>query len=405
MSSVEHAASIALLCEPNGLILETLHDGLGLVTEVQPGRPFTQIIETTGLSKALSFLAEVRAQGAAFDWPLNVHVADSIATFHFTGVVTDDNLLIVAAQTSSGLPRLCEDLMRVNHEQAEALRRVLKEHSDLARTQSEPTTVLYDELSRLNNELVNMQRQLAKQNVELERLNELKNQFLGTAAHELRSPLAIIWSYSDFLMHEISDLLSEEHLEFLSIIQSSSEFMLQMVDDLLDVSAIESGRLELTLQPTDLGALVERNVALNRVLAEKKQISLTFRVAGDLPPLLLDAAKIEQLLNNLVSNAVKFSYPSSLVEIRVTRERDRALITVQDQGQGIPADEVENLFRWFGKTSVRGTEGESSSGLGLAIAQKIVSGHLGTIWVESEVGKGSTFYVSLPIESDREFEH
>jgi signal transduction histidine kinase len=282
--------------------------------------------------------------------------------------------------------------------------KALQERSTQAYEQPGETTALLDELSRVNNQLVNLQRELAKQNAELKRLDELKNRFLGTAAHELRSPLAIIWSYSDFLMHEISDLLSEEHLEFLSIIQSSSEFMLQMVDDLLDVSVIESGRLELAPQPTDLCTLIERNVVLNRVLAEKKQIQLTFRAAGDLPLLLLDAAKIEQVLNNLISNAVKFSHPGSVVEIRITKDRDRAMVTVQDQGQGIPADEVENLFRWFGKTSVRGTEGESSSGLGLAIAQKIVLGHHGTIWVDSEVGTGSTFYVSLPLKADKELD-
>ncbi|MGD9047492.1 MAG: HAMP domain-containing sensor histidine kinase [Anaerolineae bacterium] len=404
MSSDDQAAGIALLCDPHGLLLEVLHDGLGLTEEVQAGRPFTQVIEPTGLGKALSFLAELRARGAAFDWELNVPFAETISTLYFTGVVTDDKLLIVAASTRSAVPRLCEELMHINQEQGNALRQVFKERNDLVRAQSEQSSVLYDELSRLNNELVNLQRELAKRNAELERLNELKNQFLGTAAHDLRNPLAIIWSYSDSLLYRISDLLSEEHLEFLSIIQSSSEFMLHMVDDLLDVSAIESGRLNLDLQPTDLSALVEHNVMLNRVLAEKKQIRLSFQAAGDLPTLLLDPAKIEQVLNNLVSNAVKFSYPGSSVAIRVYRNKDRALISVKDQGQGVPADEVDKLFKWFGKTSTKGTEGESSAGLGLAIAQRIVLGHQGTIWVESEAGKGSTFYVSLPTQPDWAFD-
>jgi signal transduction histidine kinase len=404
MSSSQQAAGIALLCDPHGLLAEVLHDSLGLAANVQFGRPFTQIIEPTGLGKALSFLAELRARNAAFDWELNVVTAGKIAALYFTGVVADNNLLIIAAPTSNAVPQLCEELMRINHEQANVLRQAFKERSDLARAQSEQASALYDELSRLNNELVNLQRELAKRNAELERLDELKNRFLGTAAHELRNPLAIIWSYSDFLMHEISDLLSEEHLEFLSIIQYSSDFMLHMVDDLLDVSAIESGKLNLALQATDLVALVHHNVALNRVLAEKKQIHLAFQADGDLPPLHLDPAKIEQVLNNLISNAVKFSYPASSVEIHVSRDQDRALISVRDKGQGIPAGELDNLFKWCGKTSVKGTEGESSSGLGLAIAQRIVLGHQGTIWVESEADKGSTFYVSLPIPSDQTFD-
>jgi signal transduction histidine kinase len=401
MSSDTPAEGIALLCDENGLLLEVLHDRLGLTMEAQLGRPFTQVIEPTGLGKALSFLAEVRSRGAAFDWELNVLPAGQIPTLYFTGVVTDKDLLIVAVRTSNTVPQLCEELMRINHEQANALRQAFKERGELARARAERTSGLYDDLSRLNNELVNLQRELAKRNAELERLDELKNRFLGTAAHELRNPLGIIWSYSDFLMHEISDLLSEEHLEFLSIIQYSSEFMLHMVDDVLDVSAIESGRLNLALEATDLFALVEHNVALNRVLAEKKQIRLGFHTDGNLPILYLDPAKMEQVLNNLISNAVKFSYPASSVEVRVCREKDRALISVRDEGQGIPADEVDNLFKWFGKTSVKGTEGEISSGLGLAISYKIVLGHQGTTWVESEEGKGSTFYVSLPIPSDQ----
>ncbi len=401
MSPSRPAAGVALLCDAHGLLKEVLHDGLGLTASMQPGRPFTQVIEPTGLGKALSFLAEVRSRSSAFDWEINVLPARQIATLYFTGVVTGKDLLIVAVRASNTVPQLCEELMHINHEQANALRQAFKRRGELARARAEQTLGLYDDLSRLNNELVNLQRELAKRNAELERLDELKNRFLGTAAHELRNPLGIIWSYSDFLIHEISDLLSEEHLEFLSIIQYSSEFMLHMVDDLLDVSAIESGRLNLTLESTDLFALVEHNVALNRVLAEKKQIHLGFHTDGDLPALYLDPAKIEQVLNNLISNAVKFSYPASSVEIRVSREKDRALISVRDEGQGIPTDEVDNLFKWFGKTSVKGTEGEISSGLGLAIAHKIVLGHQGAIWVESEEGEGATFYVSLPMQSDQ----
>ena len=149
------------------------------------------MIEPSGLGKALSFLAELRARGAAFDWELNVLSLAQIATLFFTGVVADGNLLIVAARTSNGVPRLCEDLMRINHEQANALRRAFKERSDLARAQPEQASGLYDELSRLNNELVNLQRELAKRNVELERLDELKNQFLGTAAHDFETRWAL----------------------------------------------------------------------------------------------------------------------------------------------------------------------------------------------------------------------
>jgi signal transduction histidine kinase len=135
-----------------------------------------------------------------------------------------------------------------------------------------------------------------------------------------------------------------------------------------------------------------------------RQIQLSFETDEDLPVLLLDPAKMEQVLNNLISNAIKFSYPGSSVEIHITKEKSQVLISVRDEGQGIPVDELDDLFKWFGKTSIKGTGGEGSTGLGLAIAQRIVLEHHGTIWVESEMGQGSTFYVSLPIQPDWAFD-
>ncbi len=177
--------------------------------------------------------------------------------------------------------------------------------------------------------------------------------------------------------------------------------MLQMVEDLLDVSAIESGRLVLSPKPTDLVALIDRNVALNTILAEGKQIRLSFQHDQSPPSVLLDPVKTEQVLNNLISNAVKFSHPGSQVAIGLDQQEDQVVISVRDEGQGIPADELDRLFKWFGRTSVRGTEGERSTGLGLAIARRIVEGHQGRMWVESQVGEGSTFYVALPIHPDQ----
>ena len=114
--------------------------------------------------------------------------------------------------------------------------------------------------------------------------------------------------------------------------------------------------------------------------------------------MMLDPVKIEQVLNNLISNAVKFSHPGSQVLIALEEKADRVVLSARDEGQGIPVEEFDRLFQWFGRTSVRGTEGERSTGLGLAIARRIVEGHQGRIWVDSEVSRGSTFHVSLPIQ-------
>jgi signal transduction histidine kinase len=139
-------------------------------------------------------------------------------------------------------------------------------------------------------------------------------------------------------------------------------------------------------------------LALNSVLAETKRIKLLLQSTGALPAIMIDPVKVEQVLNNLISNAVKFSHPGSSVEICLTLHAEEVVVSVMDEGLGIPSEELNRLFKWFGRTSVKGTEGERSTGLGLAIARRIVAGHEGRIWVDSEVGHGSTFFFSLPIE-------
>jgi two-component system, OmpR family, sensor kinase len=256
---------------------------------------------------------------------------------------------------------------------------------------------LYDDLSRLNNELANLEREMVRKNVELEKLNEQKNRILGMAAHDLRNPLSVIQSYSEFLEDEAGNVLNAEQREFVAIIKATSEFMLRLVTDILDVTSIEAGRLKLDRQPTDLVGLISHNVKLNRVLAGPKGIAVELDPLPPLPLMPVDAAKIEQVLNNLVGNATKFSHRGTTVRVRVTGAEDVVTVAVEDQGPGIPAADLPKLFKPFGKASVRSTAGEQSTGLGLAIVRNIIEGHGGRIWLESEVGKGSTFSFTLPV--------
>jgi two-component system, OmpR family, sensor kinase len=255
----------------------------------------------------------------------------------------------------------------------------------------------YEQLTRVNNELANLQREMAQKNVELQKLNETKNRFLGMAAHDLRSPLSVIMAYAQFLEAEATPVLNEEQREFVATIHRTSEFMLNLVNDLLDVSTIESGRLELQRAMIDVAALVKHNVTLNRTLAARKRIAVEF-VPSAVGPVQaeLDAGKIQQVLNNLLTNAVNYSHADTRVVVTLDASSESVTICVRDQGQGIPAEELPKLFRPFGRTRVRGTAGEQSTGLGLAIARRIVEGHGGTITVESQVGRGSEFRVVLP---------
>ena len=394
---------LALLCDRAGVIQRVLCDDVFPAGDVQPGQPLADRLDPDSREKASHLLAEVIAQGSAFDWELNVSLHGRVFTLHFSGVADEASLLIVAAHNRDNLLQFNEELMRINSEQVNALRQAIKDQTTQALTQDRRDRHNYDELSRLNNELIALQRELAKQNVELARLNQEKNYFLGMAAHDLRTPLSVILTYSEFLSQELAPSLTAEHREFLSIIRQSSQFMSGLLDDWLDVSAIEAGQLTLDLQWTDLAALVDHNVARNRILATQRQRQVIYTCAADVPPvLLIDPAKIEQVLNNLISNAIKYSFPATTIDVTLRRTDDQVVLSVHNLGPGIRAAETNRLFKAFSKASAKSSTGEKSTGLGLAIAHKIVQEHHGQIWVQSEEGLGATFFVALPITAPKE---
>jgi PAS domain S-box-containing protein len=232
--------------------------------------------------------------------------------------------------------------------------------------------------------------------VELERLNKLKTEFLGMAAHDLRNPIGSILVLAELLRDEVASVLTEEQLGYLSDIQRSSKFMLELVENFLDVASIESGNLRLNRCPSDLRKLLEHSVGLNAKLARQKHIHVSLQIEGALPRLSFDGGKIGQVLNNLLSNAVKFSQPETTVEVAASPQGDGVLISVRDHGPGLSEAECINIFQLFGRARAGSTAGERSTGLGLAISRKIVEGHGGHIWVESQIGVGSVFLFTLP---------
>lgn len=396
ISPNEAVAALALLCDAEGAVRQVLYDGLG-VGPAAPGQPLESILDYASDEKCRAFLDSIRAKGAAYDWEMNVPAGGRVRSLHFGGSVTASGIFVAAAATRSGLTRIYEEFIRVGAGPSGA-----PAPGDTAAPAPAPSpwdrdSELYDELTRLNNELVTAQRELAKQNAELERLNEIKNQFIGAAAHDLRNPLHVIYGYSQMLADGLLGNLSAEQQKVLSVIRKNSDFMLRLVTELLQLSKIDAGKLHLDLEETDFAGLLERNVELNRLLAGQKQIDILLSREESIPSLRVDGPKIEQVLNNLIGNAVKFSHPHSKVEVRAVRRERDVVVDVSDEGQGIPAGEMDKLFVPFSNLSVKSTAGEQSTGLGLAIARRIVEGHGGGMWVRSEVGVGSTFSFSLPL--------
>jgi len=253
------------------------------------------------------------------------------------------------------------------------------------------------ELMQVNREITNLQRELARGKAELAHLNELKNEFMGIAAHDLRSPLSVIQGFASLLVRR-PDIPADERAELLAMIMESVRDMLNMLNNLLNVSEIESGKLNLHPQQVDMYDYMARIANLNRHLAEQKNITLTLDLESGLPLVSFDPDRIQQVMNNLLSNAFKFSHGGTTVTIRVAKSQPDAIeVSVIDQGQGIKADELNKVFRAFQRTSTQATAGEHSTGLGLAICKRIIELSGGRIGVESVYGTGSRFYFFLPL--------
>lgn len=236
---------------------------------------------------------------------------------------------------------------------------------------------------------------------ELERLNKFKNQMMGMAAHDLRNPLMVIQNYADFLIDDHiqkENVFTEDQYQLIKQIKESSKYMVHFIEDMLDMSSIDSGRINLKKENCNLIDLIEQVTSLSRSTANKKDIVIITHLPDSSVTKEIDAHKFRQVLDNLISNAVKYSDPKTEIEVGInsTDKADEVAIYIKDQGLGIPEDEIDKLFKPFSKTSVKPTAGENSTGLGLAIVKKIVEAHGGEIDVDSEVGVGSTFVVKLP---------
>jgi signal transduction histidine kinase len=223
-----------------------------------------------------------------------------------------------------------------------------------------------------------------------------QNRLLGMAARQIRGPIGKLRSCSEFLIEDAAGTLTPEQQTFVKVIYDSSESMLRMINDLVVFSTLETGDLPLDPRATDLVELVTHSLGPQAVIAGHKHITLEFTHDEAIPDLWIDGPKMEQVLNNLVSNAIKFSHPNTTTLVSLTLAEDGVCLRVKDQGQGIPASEVETLFKPFQRISVRTTGGESSTGLGLAIVNRIVQDHGGVMTVTSDVGRGSEFSVLLP---------
>ncbi len=238
-------------------------------------------------------------------------------------------------------------------------------------------------------------RELQKHVMQLEGLNQLKDDFLAVCSHDLRSPLVGMMGFADMLADD--DDLSGDHREMLGGIKASGEYLLELINDILDLGRIDATKDDLNAAPVSIHHVLETSLQTLRYIAKPKDTTLYLvdrsagrRVQGD-------RNALTRVFNNLISNAIKFSPAGSEVTVTIGPcENDRMPITVVDTGIGIPNEQIPHLFSRYSKASRTGTSGEKGTGLGLVITRELVEAHLGTVVACSEEGKGSTFTVTLP---------
>ncbi|MBN2472657.1 MAG: response regulator [Anaerolineae bacterium] len=272
------------------------------------------------------------------------------------------------------------------------------------------------ELRQTITELTAAQERATLLNEELRTVSQYKSEFLATMSHELRTPLNSIVGYSELLSQGLYGSLNERQDDRVAKILRNSRDLLALINDILDLSRIETGRLALDLEQSSLNDVVEKVLANMRPLAEEKGLAVTTHYATGLPPIYADTLRLHQIVSNLVSNAIKFT-PTGEITIAVRsitvqdgtsqtqtlpltgwlKNGEWVLLTVQDTGIGIAPENHARIFDEFRQLDSTSTREFGGTGLGLAITRKLVNMHNGSIWVGSIPGKGSTFYVALPV--------
>ena len=228
---------------------------------------------------------------------------------------------------------------------------------------------------------------------QLERVNRAKSEFVSIVSHEFRTPLTGIQGFSEMMRDE--DLNVAEMKEYAADINKDAMRLTRMINEMLDLDRMESGRMTLHREPTDLNAIVSE--AVDRLRPNAPNHRLALALDPSLPHFAGDRDRLMQVVGNLLSNAVKYSPTGGEIAVATVREGSDLHLTVADQGLGIPADDLESIWERYSRVDSDGTRGIQGTGLGLPIVRQIVALHGGRAWAESELGRGSVFHVLLPI--------
>jgi len=255
-----------------------------------------------------------------------------------------------------------------------------------------------DELGGLAANVNRMNDELRRLYTELEETSRHKSEFLASMSHELRTPLNAIIGFSEVLREEMFGPVNEKQAEYLDDIVSSGNHLLSLINDVLDLSKVEAGQVELEVGPFSLREALERGVVMVREQATEEEVQVELSAGPEVDVVEGDERRIKQVIFNLLSNAVKFTPAGGEVDVSAIRVNGEVRVSVADTGPGIAPGDHERVFEEFQQTDA-GLERLEGTGLGLALSKRLVELHGGRIWLESELGKGSTFVFTLPAGS------
>ncbi len=296
-------------------------------------------------------------------------------------------------QTTNPINRSITEVIR-NHQLVEAWRRCQQTHEMQSETVEVPTRHQFLQLVVIPDQHASGSLLLVQDLTRIRRLETVRRDFISNLSHELRTPLASLKALTETLQDGALDDPPAAR-RFIDQIQIETDALSQMVTELLELSRIESGRLSLDLQPAAPCDLLNSACKRMQMQAERAGLSLRVECADDLPKVRIDSQRLEQVLVNLIHNAVKFTRAGGEVILRAEVVTGEIRFAVRDTGIGIPAEDVERIFERFYRVDKSRTG--SGTGLGLSIAKHIVEAHGGRIWAESVEGRGSTFFFSIPI--------
>jgi len=256
-----------------------------------------------------------------------------------------------------------------------------------------------DQLRSINKGLDLKLGQLAESNLALYESNRLKSEFLANVSHELRTPLNSILGFADLLKDSLASGPDSKTSRYIHNILQSGRHLLELINDLLDLAKIEAGRMEIRSEPLSLSDLFEGLGNILKPLLEQKDLTLAIQVGPDVPIIRSDPGKLQQILYNFLSNAIKFSPVAGRVELAAERNgAEHVRITITDQGPGIEPQKQQLIFEKFRQVDASVTRTHSGTGLGLAISKELTTLLNGSIGVRSAVGEGSTFWIVVPLQ-------